>query len=243
MDPVVCDACGTRFPVTALTEDNRHVLEDQHAFQESVKELQMLLKVQEFYRRYPEAEGRIQPYFVRLLESDDPEVSESLKAGVPFDQIELLSDQLPAAWMNREEDREVVEFLRHNDFTLGPRLEGVSQEVARLKDAVEKVPCPLCQVGSLYVPSEDWAEFNAGDAISYYWPDWHSVDTDGILHVKASGWHEGTHWTGERAINPEDPEYDFWRWLVAQKKYHRVVEESELPVIRKEWSRGTSTST
>ena len=101
------------------------------------------------------------------------------------------------------------------------------------------ISCPRCRVGRLHVPPDDWDEFTAGDAITWYWPDWHSVDSDGTLHVKASGYQGGSHWTGDRAISPAEPEYDFWRWVVAQKEYHRLVEESELPAIREEWSRRT----
>jgi hypothetical protein len=165
---------------------------------------------------------------------------ERLCAGVPFDQIELPPEQLSVAPADVGEDSEVVEYLRHHDFALGPRMEFVSQGVARLKGSVGAVPCPRCQVGRLHVSPGDWDEFTAGDAITWYWPDWHSVDTDGTLHVKASGWHGGSHWTGEQAISPGEPEYGFWRWLVAQKEYHRLVEETELPAIREAWSRRTA---
>jgi hypothetical protein len=55
--------------------------------------------------------------------------------------------------------------------------------------------------------------------------------------VKASGRQGDSHWTGEQAISSAAPEYDFWSWFVAQKEYHRLVEESELAAIRDEWSR------
>jgi hypothetical protein len=188
MDPVACDSCGGRFPVSNLTEDDCHALSDQHSYQGFAEELRMLLKVKGYYRRHPDAEGRIKPHFARLLASDDPEVKDRLYAGVPFDQIELPPEELPAAMVSGEEDREVVEYLQHNDFSLGPRLEFVSQEVARLQKSVRRVSCPRCQVGRLHVPPENWDEFTAGDAITWIWPDWHSIDTDGTLHVKASGW-------------------------------------------------------
>jgi hypothetical protein len=58
-----------------------------------------------------------------------------------------------------------------------------------------------------------------------------------MLHVKASGWTREGHWTGERIIKPDHPDYALWRWLVAQPAYHRVVNEEELPEIRKAWER------
>jgi hypothetical protein len=165
MDPVVCDSCGARFPVNVLTENNCRALHDQHYYQGFAEELRMLRKVQEYYRRHPDAKGRIKPHFGRLLESEDPGVMERLCAGVPFDQIELPPEQLPAVSVSGEEDREVVEYLRHNDFSLGPRLAFVSQEVARLQGSVEAVSCPRCRVGRLHVRPEDWDEFTAGDSM------------------------------------------------------------------------------
>lgn len=236
MGPVVCDSCGLTFPVSGLTKDDCRALQDQHYYQELAQELRMLRRVQEYYRRHPGSEGRIRPHFDRLLESDDPEVMDRLCAGVPFDQIELPPASLPAAWVE-EEDREIVQYLQHNSFSLGPRLESVSEGVARFQGSVGAVACPRCQVGRLHVPPENWREFNIGDAIAWVWPHWHNVDVDGTLHVKASGWQGDTHWTGERAISPTEAEYDFWRWLVAQKECHRLIEETELPAIREEWAR------
>lgn len=132
-------------------------------------------------------------------------------------------------------DSEVVEYLLHNDFDLEPRLEFVVQQVARLKGSVGAALCPRCQTGRLHVPPEGWDEFTAGDAITWYWPGWHGIDSNGILHVKVSGWQGGAHWNGETAITPVEPDYDFWCWLIAQEEYHRLVEESEMPAIREVW--------
>jgi hypothetical protein len=121
MDPVDCDSCGARFPVSGLTEDDCQALDDQHYYEGFAEELRILRKVQEYYRRHPDSEGRIKANLARLLESDDPELMQRLWAGVPFDEIELPPPYLPAAWAGGEEDREVVEYLRHNDFLLGPR--------------------------------------------------------------------------------------------------------------------------
>src|SRR5262245_16660912 len=102
MGPVVCSSCGARFPVSSLTEDDRSALTDQHYYEEFADELRMLLKVQAYYRRHPEAEGRIKGKIARLLESDDPGVRDRLSAGVPFDHIELPPEQLPAAWVHTD---------------------------------------------------------------------------------------------------------------------------------------------
>ena len=135
MDPVVCGSCGARFHVSGLTEDDRRALHDQHDYQGFAEELRMLRRVQEYYRRHPDTEGRIKPHFARLLESDDPEVKERLLAGVPFDQIELPPEQLTAA-VGGEEDWEVVEYLRHNSFSLRPRrlVHSLTNSASRSRD-------------------------------------------------------------------------------------------------------------
>jgi len=40
---------------------------------------------------------------------------------------------------------------------------------------------------------------------------------------------------GESVFIPEQPEYEFWCWVLAQDKYHDLVEDSELQAIREEW--------
>ena len=136
-----------------------------------------------------------------------------------------------------EEDGEVIEYLRHHGFDLYPRLNFVSERVATLKESVGAVACPHCNYGRLRVPPEDWNKFIAGNETNFYWPDWHGFDDDGTLHVKASGYTREGHWTGEKIVKPDHQDYAFWRWLVAQPTYHRVMNETELPAIRKEWER------
>jgi hypothetical protein len=237
MDPVVCDSCNARFSVNDLTQDDGRALEDQHYYQHFAEELRMLLKVQDFYRRHPNAEGLIKSHIARLLESSDPAVVERLCDGIPFGEIEIPLDELSIGSDVTGEDSEVVKHLRHNDFALAPRMEFVSQQIARLKALVRAVGCPRCQVGRLHVLPEEWDEFTMGDSITWYWPDWHSVDNDGTLHVKASGHHGNSHWSGEKTISPKESDYGFWRWLVAQKEYHRLVKETELSAIREVLSR------
>lgn len=217
MDPVVCDSCGSRFSVKDLTEDDYGALDDQHYYQEFVEELRVLQKVKQFYRRHPEAEGRIRPHFQRLLESDDPEVIDTVAFA--------------------EDEAEVVEYLRHNGFSLGPRMRFVSEEVARLEGSVGVVACPRCEMGRLQVPPENWDQFSARNEITWFRPHWHSFDSDGTLHVKSSGWVGDSHWTGKTTIVPDASEHAFWRWLVAQERFHRLVNVDELPALREEWSR------
>lgn len=162
MDPVVCEACGARIRADALTENERRAIYNQRCRQRLADELRMLLKVKAYYRRHPGAEGRIKPHHTRVLSSVDPAVRDLLHDGVPFDQIKLPQESLPAAWVADSEDEEVVDYLSHNDFALGPRMEFVTQ--ALLSPAEPAVACRHCDAGRLYVADADWDEFAAVDA-------------------------------------------------------------------------------
>jgi hypothetical protein len=143
-----------------LSDAEYDALRDQHCYYSFAEELRMLEKVREFYRRYPEAEGRIRTHVTRIMESKDPRVVEKLWAHVPFDQIELPPEQLPVPPEVAAANAEVVEYLKHNDFALGPRLSFVSERAARLKGSVDRVACPSCAVGRLQLDPEHWVDPN-----------------------------------------------------------------------------------
>ncbi len=240
MAPVLCDSCGARFSADSLSEDDYRALQDQHSYREFNEELRMLLNVRAFYRRFPEAEGRIRPHVVSPPESDDLRGTSPCCHEFQSYQLELQPEHIPGAW-STEQHREVVNYLQRHAFSLGPRLEFVQERISELRRSLRSVACPNCPTGTLHVPPADCAEFLACNAITWYWPHWHEVDSDGTLFVKKTGWQGGgrVHWTGEIAINPQDPNYDFFRWLVTRKEYHRIVEEAELSTIREEWLRSS----
>jgi hypothetical protein len=74
-------------------------------------------------------------------------------------------------------------------------------------------------------------------SICWLWPDWNYVKQDGTLVIKCSGWHDGCHWSGAREIPPDAPDYAFWEWLTTEKDYARLVDNRELPEVRKRWER------
>lgn len=73
-------------------------------------------------------------------------------------------------------------------------------------------------------------------SVTYYWPHWVKFEP-GTLLVKCSGCHGMGHWTGFHPVRYDDPEIDFWIWLMKQKYYHRVVNETEIPQIKRIWRR------
>ena len=241
MDPILCNSCGARFPRTQFTDDECEALKDRRYGEGFSEELQMLEKVQAYYRRHPEAEGTIKPDVERMLESDDPGVREQLFVGVPFHEIALPAADLPAALTESAEDAEVVEYLRHHSFELGPRLEFVSAQVSRLAAVARPLSCPSCQAGALSVPKENWEAFEEASAnsVTWYWPEWHSVGMDGTLTMHCSGWSGDAHWSGAHIVGPDRADYPFWRWLAEQPKFRRGVGSAELPAIKAEWSRSS----
>ena len=156
VDPVFCVSCDARVAVEQISEDEYQTLIDGYDWQKFSEQLRILQRVSDFYGRYPKAEGRIKPHFSRLLDSDDPAVVEQLCSGVPFDQIELPPDLLPMPTESFTADAEVIDYLRHHSFSLGPRLEFVREQVGRLEGNLVPVACPSCRSGWLRLDPEAW---------------------------------------------------------------------------------------
>jgi hypothetical protein len=242
MSPIVCRACGTRFPAKRFSQENWQSLTELHYFDEAVAELAMLRKVEAFYARHPYAEGKINPHFIDVLDSDDPAVQEQMAEGVPFDEIELPQQTVVVPRM--AEDAEVIDYLRHHHFDLSKRLPGIAETVAAGRQHIATVRCPHCQDGELFVPPENFWAFQEAteDCTTFYWPEWHSLDDDGTLHVKTTGFIGMTHWNGETVIKPQQPEYLFWRWFLAQPEHQHLMNDEEFERIRAKYEREATRS-
>jgi len=77
---------------------------------------------------------------------------------------------------------------------------------------------------------------DADTGVTWYWPNWYWYDGD-QLNVKCSGWEGMSHWTGCHEFPPDHADYDMWRWIVLVPQYHRLVDEKEVPGIRRIWHR------
>ena len=157
-DPVFCASCDARFAVEQVSENVYQTLIDQHYWHEFSDELRMLERVKDFYTRHPEAEGTIRPHFAWVLDSDDPEVIEELCYGAPFDQIRLPPEHAPLPPEVVEAEAQVIDYLRHHDFVLGPRLAFVREQVGRLGGNLNPVACPSCRTGWLRLDLEAWQD-------------------------------------------------------------------------------------
>ena len=71
-------------------------------------------------------------------------------------------------------------------------------------------------------------------SVCWYWGGWHYWDGETLV-VKASGWEGMEHWTGAAEYPPDHDDHDLWRWIVNYKPYHRLIEQSEMPQIRRVW--------
>jgi hypothetical protein len=70
----------------------------------------------------------------------------------------------------------------------------------------------------------------------YYNPRWSTLDAEGDLTVKYSGYDsETTHYTGHRTFGPTAPDYPFWVWLTQQKRPEGIVTKEELARYRAEF--------
>jgi hypothetical protein len=85
-------------------------------------------------------------------------------------------------------------------------------------------------------PSTENGKSADADSIAWYWPEWHSWNQSTLV-VKVSGWSNGVHWTGAAEYPPTHNDHAFWAWLVKIPQYHRLVDESEIPSIKRIWNR------
>lgn len=87
---------------------------------------------------------------------------------------------------------------------------------------------------------ETTREYNTtafGD-VTFYWPEGHRFDAEGMLTIPCSIWQGATtHCSGAAQYSRSHEDYGFWSWVVRIPQYHRLVADSELPAIRRIWRR------
>jgi hypothetical protein len=134
-ETVSCRSCGAVNRVRDFSDNAIQLLEDRHNFDGFSEEMSWLRRVEDFYRRHPELEGKIKPHVFEVLESRDPEVREAMIAGAPFDEIELPANAALSLHRSRDwspEDEEVAQYLKHHHFSLEARKEFVAEAIERL---------------------------------------------------------------------------------------------------------------
>lgn len=87
----------------------------------------------------------------------------------------------------------------------------------------------------LLFPVETESEFGRL-SISWYWGGWHTWSGDTLV-VKASGWEGMEHWAGAAEFPPDHNDFDLWSWIVSYPLYQRLIDDTEIPAIRRVWKR------
>jgi hypothetical protein len=125
--------------VDVLSRGDYQSLQDQHYYDCFKDELSMLLRVQNLYRRHPEVETIAGDIFLaRLFEEVEPTYNASL--------LSQLADS----------DFEILDYLRHHAFALGPRLQFLRKRLAQLGPRTEAISCAVCKAGKLKLDATVW---------------------------------------------------------------------------------------
>lgn len=70
---------------------------------------------------------------------------------------------------------------------------------------------------------------NLGGGSRYFRPTQYTLQEDGALTIKASGYEDdATQWTGWVTLSPSDTDYDFWFWMARIQRVPELVQEREL---------------
>ncbi len=92
---------------------------------------------------------------------------------------------------------------------------------------------------ALLYPAETESSSADSQSVCWYWGGWHYWDGETLV-VKASGWEGMEHWTGAAVFSPDHKDHDLWCWIVNYKLYHRLIDKTEIPQIRRVWRRWLS---
>ena len=69
------------------------------------------------------------------------------------------------------------------------------------------------------------------ESATLVWANWYEFTDDGLV-IKVSGFEGDGHWTGIREIKSNAPDFEFWRWFVAQKHKESIVTEERMEIYR-----------
>lgn len=137
-----------------------------------------------------------------------------------------------------EEDVEAVEYLQGHQFSLKARLAFVEKEIEERKNEVRSVACPACAIGELFVRAEFTESFFVGEEMTFYWLPSMSLQEDGKIWMKVSGYRGEEHWSGAHAVLREQADYDFWLWLLSHKEHNpELIDDKQIEEIKSDWQR------
>ena len=73
--------------------------------------------------------------------------------------------------------------------------------------------------------------------LSFYYPGLAQREPDGSLAIGASWWDHGGHTSGMLFVRPDDPDYEFWQWLVANPQLFPRVDDENLATAREAFAK------
>lgn len=78
-------------------------------------------------------------------------------------------------------------------------------------------------------------------SVTFYWPGVSTVAKDGTLTMRVTGDDGGWRWSGERRIEPNDPDYPMWRRYAEAFRTNPpaipFISSEQLPALRSEFKR------
>jgi hypothetical protein len=70
----------------------------------------------------------------------------------------------------------------------------------------------------------------------YYRPKFAEVASDGTIRIRVSVYEpDMSHWSGNQTILKEDPEYQFWIWLLKEYEHSACLSQDEVFNLRGHW--------
>ena len=146
-----CMSCGAAHPADRFTAEDMEVAELTSLWHGAFKELALLRRTADLYRRHAQAREYVKPAPVAIMHSDDPAVREQLFNNVPFGQIK---PPRPADYEARlaewfADDPELRQFLETSHFDLEARTAGVGDSERKYRELLRgrSVRCPACGDG------------------------------------------------------------------------------------------------
>jgi hypothetical protein len=75
------------------------------------------------------------------------------------------------------------------------------------------------------------------EPITFYWPTMSKIAPDGTITMRATGYDEGSHWTGVRHFTRDTSDYQFWSWVVKHRsRWPQFFSDRDLPRLREEFT-------
>jgi hypothetical protein len=155
-----CLSCGARHPAGRFDAEAMEVAELTTLWRRQWKELTLLRRAANLYKKHPAARGYVKPDIRSILDSKDPAIRKKLLNGLPFNQIKPPRppdyETNVQRWLSN--DPELRKFLESGSFNLEARLPEVEQSEqkhrARLRGRA--VHCPACSDGLLALADADY---------------------------------------------------------------------------------------